>query len=360
MSCGFDVLAQQTELPEVEVNDVIAFLDTGAYQDACASNFNALPRPGTVLVRGDRGRVDQAARDGGRGVRPRHRARAPAMSVTITSGELEATFVPKLAMVGASLTHRREELLGMGHGVEGYRDRASTFGIPLLHPWANRLDIPLSSPLLHPDPNGIPIHGVNPSALPFDLLEQSPDRVVAEYTTERSPQALEVFPHPHRLEVAAEVDRLGADHPTPRCTPSATRCPSHSATTPTCARPGADRSTWEITVPDMPQLELDDRMLPTGASHPPTSTAGRWATAASTTPSARLTTGSRSASPAAGARSPSPSWRATATPRSTRRRRTADLLRADDRPHQRPQDRRRAPDAGAGRITHRRIPDRCR
>ncbi len=53
MSCGFDVLAQQTELPEVEVNDVIAFLDTGAYQDACASNFNALPRPGTVLVRGD-------------------------------------------------------------------------------------------------------------------------------------------------------------------------------------------------------------------------------------------------------------------------------------------------------------------
>ena len=52
MSCGFDVLAQQTELPQVEVNDVIAFLDTGAYQDACASNFNALPRPGTVLVSG--------------------------------------------------------------------------------------------------------------------------------------------------------------------------------------------------------------------------------------------------------------------------------------------------------------------
>jgi diaminopimelate decarboxylase len=52
MSCGFDVLAQQIEFPEVEVNDVIAFLDTGAYQDACANNWNALPRPGTVLVHG--------------------------------------------------------------------------------------------------------------------------------------------------------------------------------------------------------------------------------------------------------------------------------------------------------------------
>jgi diaminopimelate decarboxylase len=31
---------------------VLAFLDTGAYQDACASNFNGLPRPATVLVHG--------------------------------------------------------------------------------------------------------------------------------------------------------------------------------------------------------------------------------------------------------------------------------------------------------------------
>ena len=51
-SCGFDVLAQQIEFPRAEVDDVIAFLDTGAYQDACANNWNALPRPGTVLVHG--------------------------------------------------------------------------------------------------------------------------------------------------------------------------------------------------------------------------------------------------------------------------------------------------------------------
>jgi diaminopimelate decarboxylase len=52
MSCGFDVLAPQARLPVLAPGDVLAFLDTGAYQDACASNFNGLPRPATVLVRG--------------------------------------------------------------------------------------------------------------------------------------------------------------------------------------------------------------------------------------------------------------------------------------------------------------------
>ena len=37
-------------LPSVEAATCSAFLDTGAYQDGAASNFNALPRPGTVLV----------------------------------------------------------------------------------------------------------------------------------------------------------------------------------------------------------------------------------------------------------------------------------------------------------------------
>lgn len=54
ISCGFDVLAPRVRLPPLEPGDVIAMLDTGAYQDACAANFNALPRPGTVLVSGER------------------------------------------------------------------------------------------------------------------------------------------------------------------------------------------------------------------------------------------------------------------------------------------------------------------
>ena len=51
-SCGFDVIAPQVRLPAVEIGDTLAFLDTGAYEDACAANFNALPRPAVVLVSG--------------------------------------------------------------------------------------------------------------------------------------------------------------------------------------------------------------------------------------------------------------------------------------------------------------------
>jgi diaminopimelate decarboxylase len=52
ISCNPDVIVPDAELPEVEAGDLVAFLDTGAYQDANASNFNALPRPATVLVNG--------------------------------------------------------------------------------------------------------------------------------------------------------------------------------------------------------------------------------------------------------------------------------------------------------------------
>jgi diaminopimelate decarboxylase len=53
ISCNFDVIVPDAKLPEVRVGDVLAFIDTGAYQDANATNFNAMPRPATVLVTGD-------------------------------------------------------------------------------------------------------------------------------------------------------------------------------------------------------------------------------------------------------------------------------------------------------------------
>jgi diaminopimelate decarboxylase len=51
-SCFADRILPEVRLPEVEPGDVMAILDTGAYQEGSASNFNALPRPATVLVCG--------------------------------------------------------------------------------------------------------------------------------------------------------------------------------------------------------------------------------------------------------------------------------------------------------------------
>lgn len=52
ISCNFDVIAPAVAVPEVAPGEVIAFLETGAYQEASAANFNGLPRPATLLVCG--------------------------------------------------------------------------------------------------------------------------------------------------------------------------------------------------------------------------------------------------------------------------------------------------------------------
>ena len=85
-----------------------------------------------------------------------------------TAGGIEAAFVPEAGMVGCSLGHRGEELLGQRGGLATYVARRSTMGIPLLHPWANRLramrfdvagrQVDLDSGEARPslDPNGLP------------------------------------------------------------------------------------------------------------------------------------------------------------------------------------------------------------
>lgn len=52
-SCFADLIATGARLPRTSAGDVLAFLETGAYQESSASNFNALLRPATVLVHGD-------------------------------------------------------------------------------------------------------------------------------------------------------------------------------------------------------------------------------------------------------------------------------------------------------------------
>ena len=61
ISCGFDLMVPSEPLPEFVGGEVLAFLDTGAYQDASAANFNALPRPATVLVHGSEAEIVKRA-----------------------------------------------------------------------------------------------------------------------------------------------------------------------------------------------------------------------------------------------------------------------------------------------------------
>src|SRR3954452_18097425 len=61
------------------------------------------------------------------------------LELTAPEGDLVARFATQVGMVGCSLRHERDELLGIGGGLEAYVDQGKVFGIPLLYPWPNRL-----------------------------------------------------------------------------------------------------------------------------------------------------------------------------------------------------------------------------
>lgn len=137
-------------------------------------------------------------------------------------GALEATFLPHLGMVGSSLRHAGEELLGQRGGPEAYAERKSTFGIPLLHPWANRLSawgyeqggrsvsLDRSSPVLKADPDsGLPIHGSLAACPYWEVRAAGADGtqawVEARLDYSAHPELMSVFPFAHRLDFRASV-----------------------------------------------------------------------------------------------------------------------------------------------------------
>jgi aldose 1-epimerase len=191
--------------------------------------------------------------------------------VTLAAGELRAAFIPELAMVGCSLTHGGAEVLGLREGADAYRERGSTFGIPLLHPWANRLVRPLpASDLIPHDEHGLPIHGVLPRVLPFQVTESTARSVRAEFDTHDHPAVLEVFPHPHTLTVVAALDAEGLEIRTTLRAHGRRPCPVSFGYHPYLSLPDAPRREWSIDVPARTRIVLDERSIPTGERAPVT------------------------------------------------------------------------------------------
>jgi galactose mutarotase-like enzyme len=191
--------------------------------------------------------------------------------VTLAAGGLRAAFIPELAMVGCSLAREGVELLALRDGPDAYRERGATFGIPLLHPWANRLARPLpASDVVHHDEHGLPIHGLLPRALPFEVTEQSARSVRAEFDTHDHPAVVDVFPHPHTLTVVASLDADGLEIRTTLRAHGRRPCPVSFGYHPYLSLPGVPRAEWTIDVPARTRLVLDERSIPTGDREPVT------------------------------------------------------------------------------------------
>lgn len=204
-----------------------------------------------------------------------HRWRGAA-AITLRSGELEATFLPELNLLGTSLRVSGDEFLALPGGVGAYR-RGHTTGLPLLGPWANRLGarayrsgrvaVDLEGLPLYVDGNGLPIHGTLSARDVWEIAGLSNRsglvRLHARFDYDRA-DLLAAFPFPHRLEVLIEASDSALSVAT-SLTPTGRRAvPISFGYHPYLRVPGGRRSQWRLHLPRRSHVELDARGIPTG------------------------------------------------------------------------------------------------
>jgi aldose 1-epimerase len=200
------------------------------------------------------------------------------------AGGVVATFVPEAGMIGCSLRHRGEELLGQRGGLAKYVGSGSTMGIPLLHPWANRLgasrfsvagrevDLDREGLPLKRDGAGLPMHGLL-TAIGGWVVERHRETdeggvLAASFDFAAHVLLMEAFPFPHRVELVAELAGTELTIATTVLATGEAPVPISFGFHPYLRLPGVPRAEWVLEAPVQVRLPLDGRMLPSGAREP--------------------------------------------------------------------------------------------
>ena len=193
---------------------------------------------------------------------------------------IELVVVPDAGMVACSLRHRGEELLGQRGGLRVYVAERSTMGIPLLHPWANRVakkhfrtagrevDLSAHSTLASLDPNGLPIHGLLAAAHGWSVEqhEDTPDgsRLTAMFDFNAHEDLMSIFPFPHQLRIEAMIVDHTLTITTTVHASGDVAVPISFGYHPYFRLPGVGRSAWIVEMPVSERVMLDSYELPTG------------------------------------------------------------------------------------------------
>jgi len=179
-------------------------------------------------------------------------------------------------MLGISLRYQGVEILRRLQDLQAAAAKGSTAGIPFLYPWANRLaghwyeaagqtvELAPTSPFLHFDANGLPMHGVPWSHLAWDVKETRQDRLTAGLDWS-SAERLAVFPFPHRLTMTASLQSDSLTVETELVAGKEGPVPVSFGFHPYIGVPGLPRAEWQLTLPSMRRLVLDQRGIPTGS-----------------------------------------------------------------------------------------------
>lgn len=203
------------------------------------------------------------------------------MSIVLSSpgSPLSATFEPAAGMLCSSLCDGEQELLDQRRGLDDYRERGKTMGVPLLYPWANRLAgreldvagrrvmLPEPGTVIGADDHGLPIHGAIPGLMRWAAQRAEPAQVRALLSWEGEP-LLAVFPFAHTVCYEASLEEAAL---TITVTVRADRgdpVPVSFGFHPYLRLPDPSRGGCRISLPPGDHLALDQRSIPTGEREP--------------------------------------------------------------------------------------------
>jgi aldose 1-epimerase len=198
---------------------------------------------------------------------------ANTIRIASADGSTVAEFVPEAGMLCCSFEHDGRQLLDPRKGVDAYATRGSTMGVPLLYPWANRLEafeysaagktvsLPRDLPV---DPNDLPIHGAIPGRMRWEA-----DATDSTISARLEWSLLELFPYAH--EVGLEISVAGRELSIATTVRAQEPTPVSFGYHPYLTL-GSDRRAWRVRLPALERLTLDDRSIPTGAREPFTET----------------------------------------------------------------------------------------
>jgi len=203
--------------------------------------------------------------------------------VLAPDGATSAEFIPGAGMLCCSFTHDGDQLLDPGHGLDAYVEHGKTMGIPLLYPWANRIDgleyraagrtvvLADDRAKVPVDQNDLPIHGAVPGLMRWDV-DQGGDqtRISARLDWEASslPELFELFPFEHEVRLDIAVGGGSLTIATTVRALGSSQVPVSFGYHPYLLIPGGGRAAWRVHFPPLDRLALDERNIPTGEREP--------------------------------------------------------------------------------------------
>jgi aldose 1-epimerase len=209
---------------------------------------------------------------------------------------IEVSICPSIGNIAYDMRVNGKPILMSPPNLTAWKQKPSQAGIPLLAPWANRLDADVywangkryqlnpGAVKIERDENGLPIHGLLLYASAWEVTRLHADAQGAEVTSRlefwKHPEWMAQFPFAHTIQITHRLYGGTLEVRTAIQNHSTETMPLVVGFHPWYQIPGEPRDQWKVRLPVREHYVLSPKLIPTGETRPldlpdPTPLAGR-------------------------------------------------------------------------------------